>query len=117
RLRGAMQAVAVMALAPRPASARPALADERTRRTVAAIGIAAVATIAVAVYLNGIGETPAAAAVIELNRLIATSAAAADRTYRIAVEEVAPEMPHAKRPEAGRPPKPSMEGAVLHVQH
>jgi hypothetical protein len=117
RLCGEMQSVALMAYTHQRPAVQPAPAAGRTRRTLAAIGVAAVATIAVVVYLNAGGETPAAAAAVELNRLIATSASASDRTYRIAVEDVAPEMPHAKRPEARRPPKPSMQGAVLHVRH
>lgn len=116
RLRGELLATAEMTRTLPPISTRHAVAARHHRRIAAAISVALVAAIAVFVLLKQVGDTPAAAAVVELNRLIATSAASTDRTYRIAVEEAALEVQHAQRPEAGRPPKPSMDGAILHVR-
>lgn len=64
------------------------------------------------------GTNSAAAAVVELNRIIAASSQPRDRTFSISVEETAlPPRPRAKEPaERGRPPKPSIDGATLHVR-
>ncbi|MEI8021791.1 MAG: hypothetical protein WCH39_26510, partial [Schlesneria sp.] len=65
------------------------------------------------------GHTTASAAVTELNRIIAVTTKPGDRTYRITVEE---EMSPQRRGQGtashdqGRPPKPPMDGAVLHVR-
>lgn len=57
-----------------------------------------------------------AAAATELQRIITASARTADRTYLISVEEVVPYDRPERLPEFGRPPKPSIDGAVLYVR-
>lgn len=109
--------LAAMAMAPPVAGLAPATgATPYARRIVAMLGAMAVAVVALVVLWKGIGETPAAAAALELNRLIAANARATDRTYLIEVETRAPESPQEGRPEQGRPPKPSMDGAILHMR-
>ena len=64
------------------------------------------------------GQTAASAAVTELSRIIAVTSKPGDRTYQMAVEEaMSPPLrgQGAKSPDHGRPPKPPMDGAVLHV--
>lgn len=94
--------------------------QQRRRRSAAAM-FAAVLMVAVvmAVLWKGLGGTPAAAAVTELKRLIAANAHATDRTYQVSVEESDLPREQAERrksPESGRPPKPPIDGAVLHVR-
>lgn len=72
-----------------------------------------------AVLWKGFGESSASAAVVELNRIIAANAQPSDRTYQITLEEAA--LPRRQRErseslESNRPPKPPMEGAVLHIR-
>ncbi len=77
------------------------------------------AMLLVAVLWKGFGESSASAAVVELNRIIAANAQPSDRTYQITVEESASPQRQRERsgsPELSRPPKPPMEGAVLHVR-
>lgn len=77
------------------------------------------AMLLVAVLWKGFGESSASAAVVELNRIIAASAQPSDRTYQITLEEAALPLRQRERsesPESSRPPKPPMEGAVLHVR-
>jgi hypothetical protein len=58
------------------------------------------------------------AAAVELDRLIAVSIQRIDHTFTIAVEEIA--LSNSRRdsisPESHRPPKPSLDGAILHVR-
>jgi len=98
-------------------------AISRTRRGMRSVAVVfgTVCTLAVvmAMLWRGLGETPASAAVVELNRLITASAQATDRTYQISVEEVA--LPRKRddlsQPlDSGRPPKPPLVGAVVHVR-
>ena len=66
-----------------------------------------------------LGQKTASAAVSELNRIIAVTAKPGDRTYQMTVEEAMSPQPRgqgAKSPDHGRPPKPPMDGAVLHVR-
>ncbi len=115
RLRG--EFLAATAMAPPVAGPAPAKgATPYARRIVSMLGAMAVAVVAFVVLWKGVGETPAAAAVVELNRLIAVNAHAADRTYLIEVETRAPESPQERRQERGRPPKPSMDGAIVHLR-
>jgi hypothetical protein len=89
------------------------------RSAAAILGIVSTVAVMMIIFWRGVGETPAAAAVTELNRLIAASAHAMDRTYHVAVEEVAlpPERRERRGPgDASRPPKPPMDDAVLHVR-
>ena len=65
------------------------------------------------------GQTTASAAVMELNRIIAVTSKPGDRTYQMTVEEaMSPQRrgQGAESPDHGRPPKPPMDGAVLHVR-
>jgi hypothetical protein len=71
--------------------------------------------VLVAVWI-GFGDSPVSAAT-ELNQLIAVQIQGVDRTYRIDVEEVAIPRPNHSSLETGRPPKPSLDGAILHVRH
>lgn len=90
---------------------------ERLRPLTALAGTLIAAVVVVAVLINGFRGTPASAA-IELKRMITASAQAVDRTYKITVEELAlPERPRKRgEPSYNRPPKPPMDGAVLHVR-
>lgn len=74
------------------------------------------AMLLVAVLWKGFGETSASAAVVELNRIIAANAQPSDRTYQITLEEAVLPQRQRERSESSRPPKPPMEGAVLHVR-
>ncbi len=65
------------------------------------------------------GQTTASAAISELNRIIVNNTASKDRTYVIVVEEVVVPAPRGNRPpsmESQRPPKPPLDGAILHVR-
>lgn len=91
-----------------------------TLRLAAALaGLAVPALILLALLWRGLMDPPAAAAAMELHRLIAASADSTVRTYQITVEEAVrpsrrPE--GAEPPDDRRPPKPPMDGAVLHVR-
>lgn len=91
----------------------------RIRRFAAISGMIVAASLIMAVIWRGLGETPAAAAVVEINRLIAASARSTDRTFEITVEE-AGLLSHRDladdAPERKRPPKPPLSGAILHVR-
>ena len=67
-----------------------------------------------------LGQTTASAAVTELNRIIAVTTKPGDRTYQITVEEAISPQRRGQRaespPDHGRPPKPPMDGAILHVR-
>ncbi len=65
-----------------------------------------------------VGVTPVSAAVVELDRIIAASSQFIDRTFSIAVEETAIPQSHREQTpsDRGRPPKPSIDGALLHVR-
>lgn len=126
RLRGEFLAVAALtsktdpSVASRRFTETPRASKTRwwVRTAVAMLALSGVVVV-MAVLWKELGESPAAAAVVELNRLIAASARASDRTYQIVVEEVAiPAKPDERRttPESGRPPKPPLDGAVLHVR-
>ncbi len=115
RLRGEFLAEAAMTSpVAGPASGTPT--RPYARQVVATLSAAAVAILAFVVLWKGIGETPAVAAVKELNRLITANAQATDRTYLVDVETAGLESRQRKRPERDRPPKPPIDGAVLHVR-
>lgn len=121
RLRGELLAMSAMTPEARSAPNVFTLSRPRRRMGPAAAFFAAVCSLAVvfAVLWRGIGDTPASAAVIEIKRLIAANAQAPDRTYQISVEEVAMPRERGDRPQppdSGRPPKPPLDGAVLHVR-
>lgn len=121
RLRGELLAISAMTPESRPTPSVFTLSRPRRRMGSVAAFFGTVCSIAVviAVLWRGLGDTPASAAVIEIKRLIAASAQAPDRTYQISVEEVAMPRERGDRsqpPDSGRPPKPPLDGAVLHVR-
>lgn len=91
----------------------------RWQPRLTAVTFAGAALLIIAVLWKGIGETPAAAAVAEIHRIITANTQTPDRTYRIGVEEQAAisrrELPE-NAPERSRPPKTPNDGAVLHVR-
>jgi hypothetical protein len=90
---------------------------ERLRPLTAMAGVLIAAIVVMAVLISGFSGTPASAAV-ELKRIIAASAHGKDRTYKITLEEPPlPERPRKRgEPSDQRPPKPPLDGAVLHVR-
>ncbi len=91
----------------------------RLRPLVALAGVLLAMAALVLVLLRGLAETPVSAAVVELNRLIVSSTRPTDRTYQITVEDRT--LSQARGPGSepfdwGRPPKPPLDGAVLHVR-
>jgi hypothetical protein len=79
---------------------------------------ASVAIIGVGLLWFTFSQSTASAAIGELNRIIVQNMDSKDRTYEIVVEEVYPPEPRGKHPplrESSRPPKPPLDGAVLHV--
>lgn len=121
RLRGEYLAIEVLAQAKAPVTICPGVIPEKEksdRRRITAL--AAAATIAVAasllVWFSLAGTSVSAAA--ELKRIIVASLRGQDRTYRITVEEP-PLLDHRNSPQPvidGRPPKPPLDGATLHVR-
>lgn len=98
----------------------PKISRVRVPRWVAWTATALVAGVVCLALWNGLGTSTATAAVVELNRLIETNAAAADRTWKIAVESVAEQRTRRGERSAAeerRPPKPPLDGALLHVRH
>jgi hypothetical protein len=112
---------AQLALDWQPASVATQPAEPRTpaqrRSHPLALSLGVLASLAAFFVLwLAIGRTPVSAAT-ELRRLIAAQAVGHDRTYHIAVEEaVLPRRPRDPAAEAGRPPKPSLDGATLYVR-
>lgn len=81
--------------------------------------LASVAAIAagLAVVWFSISPSTASAAIRELDRIILNSIRSQDRTYGIVVEDVTTSGRRDKRsPEMQRPPKPPLDGAILHVR-
>ena len=102
-----------------PPQARSTATPRRFRPIAASVGIAIAATLLVVVLWKGLGDTPASAAAVEINRIIATNARSTDRTYQITFEEAVTPPRRGDRPgpvEDGRPPKVPMDGAVLQVR-
>ncbi len=63
------------------------------------------------------GPSAASAAFRDLDRIIANNIQSKDRTYRIVVEDVVTPARQGKRPpEVHRPPKPPLDGAILHLR-
>ena len=85
---------------------------------IAFLSAAVLICIAILVFFKSFGDSPALAAVSELQRLIELNAQPMDRTYQITVEETV--LPRRGRrgpsPEEGRPPKAPMDGATLFVR-
>lgn len=121
RLRGELVAMSATAPELQPAASPLGVSRPRWRMGSAAsfFGIVCTLAVVITVLWRGFGETPASAAMVELHRLITASSQATDRAYQISVEEVA--LPrdrdiHRQSPDSGRPPKPPLDDAVLHVR-
>lgn len=108
------------------ASTKQALSDTRRhigdvfrwRRFVTAGCVMAAALLVVIAVWNGWGESRATAAIVELNRIIEANSQSTDRTYQVTVEEVTSPR-RGEREDSSvsrRPPKPPLDGAVLHVR-
>lgn len=119
RLRSEVGAMAATSQVNVPVSLASAQLSRWSRPYAGLVSAAVAALIAFVVIWKGIGGTPASAAIGELNRIIAASAQSIDRTFRIEVEEENEMKPSGKRrpfQERGRPPKPTMKGAILHIR-
>lgn len=116
RLRGEHLAISLTHSVP---SVQPLAAPPASRRSWRSLVISAGAVAAfVAVLLVSLEVGKTSAAATELKRLIAAQEAGLDRTYRIAVEDVpAPQRTRQPVVDSGRPPKPPLDGALLHVRH
>lgn len=115
RLRGEQIAITLVSPAQfhQPSPVRAA-SGWRWRSLVLSSSVAAVIVGGLLVALE-VGKTPAAAT--ELQRLIAVQGKNLDRTYRIAVEDaLVAQQKHPPVDDDGRPPKPPLDGAVLHVR-
>ncbi len=119
RLRVEVGAMAARSQINVPVSLAAAKRIQWSRPFTGLISAAVAAVIACVVIWKGIGESPASAAISELHRIIAASAHSFDRTFRIEVEE-RNEIKQSGQPpppaERGRPPKPPMNGAMLHIR-
>lgn len=88
-----------------------------TRSVIAMATTACLVLISLAFLWNGLGSTSASAAVMELNRIIAANRQSLDRTFLISVEEsVVQEDARRDSPEHRRPPKPTLDNAILDVR-
>lgn len=79
---------------------------------------ASIAVLFLGLLWLGLSQSTASAAIRELNRIITQNMDSKDRTYEIVVEEVYAPAPRGNRPplrESSRPPKPPLDGAVLHL--
>lgn len=117
RLQGELQAISQGPPTPlSPPRAKPVAPARRPQgaRVIVACLAALVAVLSLVWW--EVGTTPVSAAT-ELNRLILAQVSPLDKTYEIDVEEIAASRHReAKRPEDQRPPKPPINGAVLHVR-
>ena len=118
RLRGELQSISQGN--PTPLSPAEALPPASARYQTRSVAITA-CLIAVVAFLSlfwlEVGTTQVSAAT-ELNRLISAQNDQLDRTYEIDVEEItASRRRQGEQTEANRPPKPPLDGAVLHVRH
>lgn len=93
--------------------------NNRRVRSVVAMATTACLLMVLASFLwNGVGTSSASAAVVELNRIIAVNREALDRTFVISVEETVVQQDSRQRnwAEKRRPPKPSLDNAILDVR-
>ncbi|HBE62218.1 MAG TPA: hypothetical protein DDX19_05625 [Rhodopirellula baltica] len=90
----------------------------RRRWPFAFASTACAALLAVALLWQTVDTPSASAAMAELNRIIEASKMSVDRTFVISVLDavVPPEHQDPRSPERRRPPKPSLDGAVLNVR-
>ncbi|MFO1004946.1 MAG: hypothetical protein U0929_03225 [Planctomycetaceae bacterium] len=118
RLRGELQAISQVP--PTPLSSPLAQPVASSRRPLGARVLVACMAVVVAVLSLvwwEVGTTQVSAA-SELNRLIVAQESTLDKTYEIDVEEIAASRHRmSKRSDDQRPPKPPLDGAVLHVRH
>ena len=98
---------------PRPPQLKPRRRIWFTRMGFTA---AAVVFVVIAVLRGGSVQTPAAAALAEVNRLVDANDQASDRTYRIIVEQTQPPSPSEAKRHEGRPTKPPLDGATLYAR-
>ena len=89
---------------------------QRSRRSLFFSIGASVAVVALLMLILEFGKSSVAASE-ELRRLIAAQETEFDRTYRIEVEDTPKRPPDGRRSvRDGRPPKPPLNGAILHVR-
>lgn len=116
RIRGELQALAI----PQPTAVRqedPYLRGRRPRRmrpTGMVVAVLAAAAV-LGMLWRGAGDTPATAAVVELERLIAANAESKNRAYRIDVLESVEGPAQDDRTAPRRPPKPPLDDASLYA--
>ncbi|TWU03439.1 hypothetical protein Pla100_03600 [Neorhodopirellula pilleata] len=98
----------------------PSQSQSMTRRRwpFALASTACAVLLAVSLLWQAVDAPSASAAMTELNRIIEASKMSVDRTFVISVLDavVPPKHQDRRSPERGRPPKPSLEGAVLDVR-
>lgn len=118
RLRGELQAISQVPPTPlSPALSQPQASARRPlgSRVVMACLAAVVAVLSLVWWEVGTTQVSAAT---ELNRLIVAQEGQLDKTYEIDVEEIAASRHRqGEQTKANRPPKPPLDGAVLHVRH
>lgn len=88
------------------------------RRSFAMASIACAILLAVSLLWQAVDAPSASAAMIELNRIIEANNSLRDRTFLISVHAavIPPKHQDPNSPERRRPPKPSLDGAVLDVR-
>ncbi|MEP3479629.1 MAG: hypothetical protein ABJZ55_10310 [Fuerstiella sp.] len=104
--------------APDSHTRRRRLVQRPLQSTMALVSTVCV-VLAIAVFFqNGFGTSSVSAAVGELNRIIAANRESADRTFVISVEQsvAARRVRNHMSPEHLRPPKPSLDEAILAVR-
>ncbi|TWU49078.1 hypothetical protein [Rubripirellula reticaptiva] len=69
-------------------------------------------------FWQSLGTSTASAAILELNRIMAANDRSLDRTFAISVQttSIPQRGPGRNSPESGRPPKPSLDQAILDVR-
>ncbi|QDV24658.1 anti-sigma factor family protein [Aureliella helgolandensis] len=89
-----------------------------SRRSFTVASTASAVLLAVAVLWQTVDAPNASAAIIELDRIIKANDFPMDRTFLISVRDVMipPKHQDPASPERRRPPKPSLDGAVLDVR-
>ncbi len=94
------------------------LASGWRRRSFAVASTACAVLLAVSLLWQTVDAPSASAAMIELNRIIEANDLRMDRTFLISVRDavIPPKHQDPNSPERRRPPKPSLDGAVLDVR-
>lgn len=101
-----------------PASRSSDLSNKWIRSMTALATTACLVAISTVLFWNGLGTSSASAAMTELNRIITVNRLALDRTFLISVEDTVSDQNQRRShsPENQRPPKPSLDNAVLDVR-